>query len=93
MYPGVPILPIRAAVLVAVGNLLLPGSGTAYAGWRGGLPALAWKGVWQLAAAVVLVGWVWALVTSAKLLANAREVRGFRRLAVAEPGAVEPPTP
>ena len=70
-YPQSPVLTMGMAVVVLVVNLFLPGIGTLIAGVSGQQPLIG-RGIAQLLLALIVVGWVWALVTSIQCLSNAK---------------------
>ena len=69
-YPQSPVIDTLPALLCLGLNVLLPGIGTIAAGVLGEKPLIG-RGVAQLVLALVLVGWVWAIVTGVQLLHNA----------------------
>lgn len=69
-YPQVPTLAIGPAVACLVVNVILPGLGTLIAGIIGQRP-LVGRAVAQFLLAIILVGWIWGVVTGVQLLTNA----------------------
>lgn len=82
VYAGIPALPVRGAVAVALLNALVPGAGTMALARRARSRGLLVKGALQVLAAFVLVGWLWAAVTSIKAVGNALEAETTERLLV-----------
>jgi len=58
------------ALVVLVVNLFFPGIGTIIAGVVGEKPLIG-RGIAQLLLTIIVVGWIWALVTSVQCLQNA----------------------
>lgn len=74
-YPQSPVLDMPIAVVVLVANLLIPGAGTLVAGIVGQQKMIG-RAIGQfLLIPIILVGWVWALVTSIQCLTNAKRAR------------------
>lgn len=69
-YQQVPILEKTMAVLCLVINILIPGIGTIVAGVLGSKPMIG-RGVAQLLLTLVIVGWIWGVVTGVQLITNA----------------------
>lgn len=69
-YPQVPVLDSTRAILCLLINVFAPGIGTIAAGVMGQKPLIG-RGVAQLLLSIVLVGWVWGIVTGVQLLQNA----------------------
>lgn len=69
-YTQVPVLETGAAIGCLVLNVILPGIGTIVAGIVGGQKLIG-RGIAQLILAVIIVGWVWAVVTGFQLVTNA----------------------
>lgn len=69
-YPQTPVLDMGVAVVVLVANIAIPGVGTIVAGVVGHKP-LVGRAVAQLLLALVIVGWVWGVVTGVQALTNA----------------------
>ncbi len=69
-YPQTPVLEMPMAVVALVCNVVLPGLGTVIAGVVGH-QRLIGRGIAQLLLALVIVGWVWGLVTGIQALTNA----------------------
>lgn len=69
-YPQAPVVEKLEAVLVLLVNLVLPGLGTIVGGILGEKP-LIMRGVLQFVLAIIVVGWIWAIVTSLQTLQNA----------------------
>lgn len=70
-YPQSPIVDMNMAIVVLIVNLLVPGIGTIVAGVMGEKPLIG-RGVVQLLTSWLIVGWIWALVTSIQVLQNAK---------------------
>lgn len=70
-YPQSPVLdmPVAAAVLIA--NIIVPGLGTIIAAVVGKHKMIA-RGILQLVLAIIIVGWVWGVVTGVQCLINAK---------------------
>jgi hypothetical protein len=69
-YPKMPVLEMPMAVVTLVVNILVPGIGTIVAGVVGARPLIG-RGIAQLLLAIIIVGWVWALVNGIQAIANA----------------------
>lgn len=69
-YPQTPVLETMMAVLCLILNLFVPGLGTLVSGIIGG-EKLIGRAVAQLLLAIVIVGWVWGVVTGIQLIYNA----------------------
>ena len=69
-YPKMPVLDSNMALIVLIINLFFPGVGTIVAGIQGNMPLIG-RGIAQLLLAIIIVGWVWALVSSIQALSNA----------------------
>lgn len=69
-YPQAPVVEKVEAVVVLLVNLVLPGLGTVAGGILGEKP-LVMRGVLQLVLSLILVGYLWAIVTSLQTLQNA----------------------
>lgn len=69
-YPQSPVLDTTHALLCLGLNVFLPGIGTIAAGVLGQQPLIG-RGVAQLLLSLILVGWIWAIVTGVQLLHNA----------------------
>lgn len=69
-YPQTPVLETPIAAVVLVANILIPGVGTLVAGIIG-QQRLIGRAVAQLLLAIVVVGWVWGIVTGVQALTNA----------------------
>jgi hypothetical protein len=71
-YPQSPVLemPVAAAVLIA--NVIVPGLGTVIAGIVGKHPTIG-RGILQFILAIIIVGWIWGIVTGVQCLINARK--------------------
>ena len=70
-YPQCPVLemPVAAAVLIA--NIIVPGLGTIIAAVVGKHKMIA-RGILQLVLAIIIVGWIWGIVTGVQCLINAK---------------------
>jgi len=69
-YPQSPVLEKTMAILMLIVNVIVPGVGTIAGGVLGEKPQIG-KGIAQLLLSLIIVGWVWALVTSIQMLQNA----------------------
>lgn len=69
-YPQSPVIDKTSALVCLLINVLLPGVGTIAAGVMGQKPLIG-RGIAQLLLSIVIVGWVWAIVTGIQLLHNA----------------------
>lgn len=70
-YPQAPLVDTVIAVICLIVNIaLLPGVGTiigaVVAGERG-----VGKGIAQLILTIILIGWIWAIITGVQMLVNA----------------------
>lgn len=70
-YPQSPVLEMPMAIVVLVVNLVLPGIGTIIAGVVGQQKMIG-RGIAQFLLTIIVVGWIWALVTSIQCLSNAK---------------------
>lgn len=68
-YPQAPIVKREEALIVLLINLFVPGVGTIAAGIMGDKPLIG-RGIAQLVLALIIVGWIWALITSLQTLQN-----------------------
>lgn len=68
-YPQAPVLDRQMAIVVLVVNLFFPGIGTIVAGVSGKQPMVG-RGIAQLLLSLIIIGWIWALVTSIQVLTN-----------------------
>jgi hypothetical protein len=69
-YPQTPVLETPMAAVVLVANILIPGLGTLV----GGIIAhqrLIGRAVAQFLLAIIIVGWVWGVITGVQALVNA----------------------
>lgn len=71
-YPQVPVLDTGTAAAVLIVNVLLPGIGTIIAGVVGKMKLIG-RGIAQLVLSLIIVGWVWAIVTGVQCLINAKK--------------------
>lgn len=71
-YPGIPVLDQGTAIVVLIVNLFFPGVGTIVAGAIGKVPMIG-KGIAQLILSIIIVGWIWALVTSIQVITNSKK--------------------
>lgn len=69
-YPQTPVVDKNSALLCLVINILLPGVGTIAGGVLGNKPMIG-RGIAQLLLSILIVGWVWAIVTGIQMLHNA----------------------
>lgn len=70
-YPQCPVLPTDKALISLVINVFVPGIGTIVAGVLGNKPMIG-RGVAQFLLGIVIVGWIWGIVTGVQLLQNAK---------------------
>lgn len=70
-YPDTPVVAMDRALICLVINILVPGIGTIVAGVLGNKPQIG-KGIAQLVLTIVIVGWIWGVVTGVQLLQNAK---------------------
>jgi ABC-type transport system involved in multi-copper enzyme maturation permease subunit len=70
-YPQSPVVDMNMAIVVLIVNLFFPGIGTIVAGVVGEKPLIG-RGIAQLLLSIILVGWIWALVTSIQVMQNAK---------------------
>lgn len=73
-YTQVPVLDMGVAVAVLVSNILIPGLGTIIGAVVGKFKMIG-RGVAQFFLAIVIVGWVWGIITGVQCLVNANRVR------------------
>ncbi|MFA5945017.1 MAG: hypothetical protein WC876_11205 [Candidatus Thermoplasmatota archaeon] len=74
-YPDYPVIEQTPAILCLIVNvILLPGVGTIIAGYVGKRSLLV-KGILQLVLTIVLVGWIWAIVSAVKIMKNSVPAR------------------
>ena len=78
-YPQSPVVEKNMGIVTLVVNIFFPGIGTIVAGVVGNKPMIG-RGIAQLLLAIILVGWIWAIVTGVQVLQNATwaEARGIR---------------
>jgi len=69
-YPQTPVLEMGPAVAVLIVNVILPGIGTIIGGVVGNRPLIG-RGIAQLLLAIIIVGWIWAIITGVQALQNA----------------------
>lgn len=69
-YTQSPVLEMSMAIICGAINFFLPGIGTITAGVIGAEKTIG-RGIAQLLLALIVVGWIWAQVTSIQLLINA----------------------
>lgn len=69
-YPNTPVVEMNLALVCLVINIFVPGIGTIVAGVVGNKPMIG-RGIAQLLLAIIIVGWIWALVTGIQLVQNA----------------------
>jgi hypothetical protein len=69
-YPQVPVLDSTQAIICLVINIFVPGIGTIVGGVMGQKPLIG-RGIAQLLLSIIIVGWVWGIVTGVQLLQNA----------------------
>lgn len=69
-YPQAPVLDRSSALLCLIINILLPGVGTIAGGVMGNVKLIG-RGIAQLLLAIVIVGFVWAIVTGIQMVHNA----------------------
>ena len=69
-YPQTPVLETPIAAVVLIANLILPGSGTLTAGIIG-QQRLIGRAIAQFFLTLVIVGYVWGIITGIQALTNA----------------------
>ena len=69
-YPQTPVLETGVAAACLIANVIIPGLGTLIAGIVGVRP-LVGRAIAQFFLTIVIVGWVWGIVTGVQLLTNA----------------------
>jgi hypothetical protein len=69
-YPQTPVLETPMAAVVLIANILIPGLGTLVAGIIAHQKLIG-RAVAQFLLALVIVGWVWAVITGVQALINA----------------------
>lgn len=74
-YPQSPVLTTDRALICLVVNIFVPGIGTIVAGVLGEKPLIG-RGIAQLLLSLIIVGWIWAIVTGVQLLQNAKWAEG-----------------
>lgn len=70
-YAQVPVLATDKALIALLVNVFVPGVGTIIAGVLGNKPMIG-RGVAQLILSIIVVGWIWGIVTGVQLLQNAK---------------------
>ena len=83
-YPNSPVVDMNMAVVVLIVNIFFPGIGTIVAGVVGNKPMIV-RGILQLVLSLIIVGWIWALVTSIQVLQNAKWKQGQAMPAAPKP--------
>jgi len=69
-YPNTPVIDQTMAILCLVLNVFVPGLGTIVSGILGEKPLIG-RGIAQFVLTLVIVGWVWGIVTGIQLISNA----------------------
>lgn len=69
-YPQSPVLDKTMAMVCLAINVFVPGVGTIAGGVLGEKPLIG-RGIAQLLLALIVVGWIWAIVTGVQMLSNA----------------------
>lgn len=69
-YPQSPVLDQTMALVCLVINVFVPGVGTIAGGVMGQKPLIG-RGIAQLVLALIIVGWIWGIVTGVQMLQNA----------------------
>lgn len=69
-YEQVPVLDMGPAIGCLVLNVIVPGLGTLVAGIVGVRPMIG-RAIAQFFLAIIIVGWVWSIVTGVQLATNA----------------------
>lgn len=69
-YPQSPVLDKNMALVALVINILVPGIGTIVGGVLGEKPLIG-RGIAQLLLSIIVVGWIWAIVTGVQMVQNA----------------------
>lgn len=68
-YPQSPVVEQNIAIVTLIVNLFVPGIGTIIAGVVGNKPMIG-RGIAQLLLSIIIVGWIWAIVTGVQVLQN-----------------------
>lgn len=71
-YPQTPVLEMPVAAVVLIANILVPGLGTLIAGIMA-KQKLIGRAVLQFILWIVIIGWIWAIVTGVQALINAKK--------------------
>jgi hypothetical protein len=69
-YPQAPVIEKTNALICLVINIIAPGIGTIVGGVMGNMKLIA-RGITQLLLSIILVGWVWAVITGIQMVQNA----------------------
>lgn len=69
-YPQSPVIEKSNALVCLLINVFVPGVGTIAGGVMGNKPLIG-RGIAQLLLAIIVVGWIWGVVTGVQLLQNA----------------------
>lgn len=69
-YPQTPVLETGVAAVVLIVNILIPGLGTLIGGIIGSHPMIG-RAIAQFLLSVIVVGWIWGIVTGVQALTNA----------------------
>lgn len=71
-YPQSPVLEMPIAVAVLIVNVIVPGVGTIIGAIVGKHKMIA-RGILQFFLAIIIVGWIWGVVTGVQCLINAKK--------------------
>lgn len=69
-YPQTPVLDTGTAVAVLIVNVLIAGLGTLIGGIVGSKPMIG-RAIAQFLLSIILIGWIWGIVTGVQALTNA----------------------
>ncbi len=68
-YAQVPVLDMGPSVACLIANIIIPGLGTLIAGIMGSRPMVG-RAIAQFLLEIIIVGWIWGIVTGVQLLTN-----------------------
>lgn len=83
-YPQSPVLSVPEAAAVLIVNILLPGVGTIVAAVIGQKKIIG-RGIAQFFLTIIIVGWVWAIITGVQCMVNARGSESVMKKRMKEP--------
>lgn len=83
-YPQSPVVEQNIAIVTLVVNIFVPGIGTIIAGVVGNKPMIG-RGIAQLILSLIIVGWIWGIVTGVQVLQNASWADKNRATAAGRP--------